>query len=60
MYKDKEKQKATERDRQRRYRKGVTKEQGVTLEEMGVDAHGELYNGIDDGEMGITPEGVTA
>ena len=30
MYKDKEKQKATNKDRQRRDRKGVTKDEGVT------------------------------
>jgi len=42
--------------RRYRERKGVTK--GVTLEEMGVDAHGELYDEIDAGEMGLT-KGVT-
>ena len=37
MYKDKEKQRETDRERQRRYRKGVIKQEGVTEGQQIVD-----------------------
>jgi len=36
MYKDKERQREADKERQRRYRKGVTKTKGVTALEVGL------------------------
>ena len=52
MYKDKEKQKTTERERQRRYRKGVTNFPGLipkgVTEDLGVTDYPDIIDKLTD------------
>lgn len=58
MYKDKTKQRAVERDRQRRYRKGVTSSKGVTGAEAKSVTLAEGVTSVSklEGMEGVTPD----